>query len=340
LYALMEGKSIEEIRALLGNMRIIVSTISSLLKTPELLAIKRFGTVIIDEASQVVEPQLCGLLTKFPRCILIGDEKQLPAVVVQPERGTFTSDAELNEAGFYDLRVSLFERLLTRCKAQGWEQAYGIISRQGRMHQDLMRFPNETFYNGVLTPLAAWQSEDIFPYDKVEYNTETALPQEILKRITQKRLTFWSSEPEQQTKVHEQEAMRAAALAQYFREELGDKFHGGSIGIITPFRAQIAAIHRYLANELRETVSVDTVERYQGSEREIIIISFAVNYPAQVRSIQSLSFDGTVDRKLNVALTRARQKLVVLGCSEVLQKQDIFAKFIGFVRDSGGFIGT
>jgi DNA replication ATP-dependent helicase Dna2 len=339
LYALMEGKSIEEIRALLGNTRIIVSTISSLLKTPELLAIKRFGTVIIDEASQVVEPQLCGLLTKFPRCILIGDEKQLPAVVVQPERGTFTSDAELNEAGFYDLRVSLFERLLTRCKAQGWERAYGIISRQGRMHVDLMRFPNETFYNGVLTPLAGWQGENLLPQEKVEHTIKPLLSQEILTNITQKRLIFWSSEPEQQTKVHEQEAMRAAALALHFREELGDKFHAGSIGIITPFRAQIAAIHRHLAAELRETVSVDTVERYQGSERDIIIISFALNYPAQVRSVQSLSFDGTVDRKLNVALTRARERLVVLGCSEVLQKHELFAKFIGFVRDSGGFVG-
>ncbi len=349
LYAQMEGKSIEEIRALLKGTRIIVSTISSLLKTPELLAIKTFGTVIIDEASQVVEPQLCGLLTKFPRCILIGDEKQLPAVVVQPERGTFTSDAELNAVGIVDLRTSLFERLLTRCIQQGWHKGYGIISQQGRMHQALMRFPNEQFYNSVLTPLAAWQREEqaFMPLGE-EFERGSLQSSEILasetawenvrERIGEKRLVFWSSEVEKQTKVHEQEAVRAAGLAAYFREQLGESFHAGSIGIITPFRAQIAAIHRHLPEELRTMVSVDTVERYQGSERDVIILSFAVNYPSQLASVQSLSADGTIDRKLNVALTRARQQLVVLGCEEVLAKQKIFAKFLDFVRSADGFV--
>jgi DNA replication ATP-dependent helicase Dna2 len=272
---------------------------------------------------------------------------------VQPERGTFTSDAELNEVGIFDLRTSLFERLLTRCMAQGWHDGYGIISRQGRMHQDLMRFPNETFYKGVLTTLAAWQTEAIMPASRTQtgmsalleeknlnLTLKEELPSLVLERLTGQRVVFWNSKKEEQTKVHEQEAMRAAALAAYFREELGDTFHAQSIGIITPFRAQIAAIHRYLPDDLRTVVSVDTVERYQGSERDIIIISFAVNYPTQLRSIQSLSSDGTIDRKLNVALTRARQRLIVLGAEEVLTKHEIFAKFIGFVRSEGSFVET
>ena len=350
LYALMEDKSIEEIRALLRGTRIIVSTISSLLKTPELLAVKTFGTVIIDEASQVVEPQLCGLLTKFPRCILIGDEKQLPAVVVQPERGTFTSDDDLNAVGITDLRTSLFERLLSRCMAQGWHEGYGIISQQGRMHQDLMSFPNEAFYGSALKTLSAWQAETLPLVEGSQTRLREALksalpkgirkilPESVIESSTKHRLLFWNSEPEQTTKVHEQEAMRAAALAVMFHTMLGEKFHAGSIGIITPFRAQIAAIHKYLPEHLRDLVSVDTVERYQGSERDIIILSFAVNYPSQLRSVQSLSSDGAIDRKLNVALTRARKQLVALGCSKVLEKDAIFAKFLAFLRSEGGFL--
>ncbi len=335
LYTLTEGKPIESTQELLSHTRIIVSTISSLLKNQEILAIKHFDTLILDEASQVVEPQIIGLLARFRRFILIGDEKQLPAVVVQPERGAFVKDEEMNNAGFVDLRVSIFERLVLRCKAQGWESAFGMISRQGRMHKDVSAFPNLAFYGGALEPIAERQTRAIAPFA-----FENIFPKLLCVKNTlkEKRVVFWDSPAETQTKVHDEEARRAALLAITFRQELGEEFHAGSIGIITPFRAQIAAIYRYLPHELHSTITVDTVERYQGSERDTIILSFAVNFPPQVRSVQSLSADGAVDRKLNVALTRARERMIVLGRADVLSHSPILSRFIGFVKKEGGFV--
>jgi DNA replication ATP-dependent helicase Dna2 len=339
LYTLIEGKTIEEIQELLAEKRIVVSTISSLLKNQEILAIKRFDTLILDEASQVVEPQIIGLLARFRRFILIGDEKQLPAVVVQPERGAFVKDEEMNSVGIFDLRTSVFERLITRCKSQGWTEGFGIITRQGRMHRDVAAFPNSTFYGGALAHLSERQTEQLSENTHSEDMRERFPELDSLKNtLSQKRLVFWASQQEEQTKVHEQEARRAALLATYFREQLGEKFHSGSVGIITPFRAQIAAIHRHLPAELHGSITIDTVERYQGSERDIIILSFAVNFPSQVRSIQSLSMDGSVDRKLNVALTRARERMIALGCVEALSHSPILNRFIGYARDNGGFL--
>jgi DNA replication ATP-dependent helicase Dna2 len=85
-------------------------------------------------------------------------------------------------------------------------------------------------------------------------------------------------------------------------------------------------------------VSVDTVERYQGSERDIIIVSFAVNFSSQLRSIESLSPDRNVDRKLNVALTRARQRLILLGRAQALSHSPIFRALVEHARDGGGYI--
>lgn len=344
LYTLTEGQSLEETEQLFSNTRILVSTISSLLKNLEVLAIKQFDTLIIDEASQVVEPQLIGLLARFKRFILIGDEKQLPAVVVQPERGVAVRDEELNEAGIFDLRTSIFERLITRCKAQGWTEAFGIISKQGRMHSDIATFPNTAFYDSVLSPLTERQTRSVSPalFEDSAAAYSDISEQEwyrVKNTLSSQRLVFWHSEEEHQTKVHEGEARRAALLAEAFRKELGDTFHEGSIGIITPFRAQIAAIYRLLPAELHESISVDTVERYQGSERDIIILSFAVNFPSQLRSVQSLSTNGKIDRKLNVALTRARERMVVLGRAEILSHSPILRRFIGFVQSQGGFVG-
>ncbi|MCU0428121.1 MAG: AAA domain-containing protein [Candidatus Kapabacteria bacterium] len=345
LYTLTEGKTIAETEELFSGTRILVSTISSLLKNLEVLAIKNFDTVIIDEASQVVEPQLIGLLARFKRFMLIGDEKQLPAVVVQPERGVAVRDEELNAAGFFDLRTSMFERLITRCKQNAWTESYGIISKQGRMHADIAAFPNIAFYDSVLTPLTERQTRAIAPsvFENLFPNISSKERSEIVRvqnTLSKNRVVFWQSEEEQQTKVHEGEAARAALLAKTFHAALGAEFHTGSIGIITPFRAQIAAIYHALPQELHESITVDTVERYQGSERDIIILSFAVNFPSQVRSVQSLSTDGAIDRKLNVALTRARERMIVLGRAEVLSHSPILRRFIGFVEERGGFVGS
>jgi DNA replication ATP-dependent helicase Dna2 len=80
------------------------------------------------------------------------------------------------------------------------------------------------------------------------------------------------------------------------------------------------------------------VERFQGSEREIIIISFAVNHPRQLQNLQALTLDGAVDRKLNVALTRAKKHLIILGRPDILGRREHFGELIEFIRQRNGYL--
>lgn len=329
---LLEQTSIEELTTTIRTTRVIVSTVSSLLKNRELFQLATFRTAIVDEAAQIVEPQLIGLLVQFERCILIGDEKQLPSVVTQQECGLSIADDDLNSIGIKDLRLSLFERLLTVCKRNNWHDAYGMVSRQGRMHEDIQEFPNAMFYGGKLSCLQQWQTES----HAALYNGHSRSP--LISLLRHSRVLFLPSDREQHAKIHREEARRAAALAtaiqQHYNGEITDK----TVGIITPYRAQIAAITEQLPTELHDLVTVDTVERYQGSERDIIIVSFAVNHASQLRNLQSLTPDCTVDRKLNVALTRARQQLLILGCPDILGCEPLYSELLQFIRKRGGYL--
>jgi DNA replication ATP-dependent helicase Dna2 len=102
-----------------------------------------------------------------------------------------------------------------------------------------------------------------------------------------------------------------------------------TFGVITPWRAQIAAIKSIFAEGDTETdhITIDTVERYQGGAREIIIISLCTHSAEQMQSLVSLSEEG-VDRKLNVALTRARKHLILLGNKEILMQNTNYAALI------------
>ena len=105
--------------------------------------------------------------------------------------------------------------------------------------------------------------------------------------------------------------------------------HPLSIGVITPYRAQIAQIQAALQSRNFDVskITIDTVERYQGGARDVILLSLCTNEASQLSSLVSLSEEG-VDRKLNVALTRARRQLVVVGNAEILRGSEIYRKFI------------
>jgi len=100
--------------------------------------------------------------------------------------------------------------------------------------------------------------------------------------------------------------------------------------VITPYRAQIAAINKEMKSllpEVDELITVDTVERYQGGSRDYIIMSTCMNFSFQLRSLVSLSEDG-VDRKLNVAITRAKEQFVLVGSQEILEQNDTYKSLI------------
>ena len=117
-----------------------------------------------------------------------------------------------------------------------------------------------------------------------------------------------------------------------YGEKRFEPYH--TVGVIVPYRNQIAMIRREIARldiPALEKISIDTVERYQGSQRDVIIYSFTVQRPYQLDFLTANSFveDGcTIDRKLNVAMTRARKQLLMTGKAEILRRNEIFAKLI------------
>ncbi|MBX3101611.1 MAG: ATP-binding protein [Bacteroidetes bacterium] len=328
LSRVLRDNTLEQTAAYLANVRVVVSTVSSFLSSFNKLRFRRFTTAIIDEASQLLDPHLAGICIGVNRFIMIGDEKQLPAVVTQNPSKTQVQNPALRAQGITDLRVSMFERLLSQCRRQGWHQANGMLATQGRMHQRIADFPSRLYYQGELLPATPRQHEQASLFLPTG---ECAL----FDQLCRERLAFVATEPEPYAKTHLQEAVTVARLVRLAAVQLGDRFNEYSIGVITPYRAQIAEIFHLLPPALQALVTIDTVERFQGSQRDLIIVSMSVNHSAQLRNLQAPTLDSTVDRKLNVTLTRARSHLWLLGCEQVLSQNFHYNQFISYTKDEG-----
>jgi superfamily I DNA and/or RNA helicase len=198
------------------------------------------------------------------------------------------------------------------------------------MHNDIAEFPKKHFYNNDLVEFSDSQRREM-----VDYSGFNKQPLNII--VSSSRIVFVPSKPDYRSKINEEEAVLTARLIDHIAMISGSKFDPGkTVGVITPFRAQIATIRNCLMGKYKD-VTIDTVERFQGSERDIIILSFAVKSTAQLKTIQSIN-DGGVDRKLNVAITRAKEQLIMLGVEEVLRKNGIFSNLIDFVKSKGGYL--
>lgn len=138
------------------------------------------------------------------------------------------------------------------------------------------------------------------------------------------RLAWIDSAPEDHYKLHLWEAEQSVALACRALKE----GRVSSVGIISPFRSQNAMIQSKIPNDYMGAITVDTVERFQGSERELIIISLAIHNEFHMKGIESLTeIEGEViDRKLNVALTRAKKQCIILGCPTALRNDSPYAR--------------
>ena len=312
--AFSEKPKLSDIRQRLERVPIVVSTTLTLLTRPFLLSMKHFSLCIVDEASQILEPYIVGLLSSdsIDRFILIGDHKQLPAVVAQPD----------DDPRLHSCRLSLFERLLRQEREAGRKEFVGILQRQGRMHPDIAAFPNEFFY----------QQEQLQPVPcPHQLETELNYPEpseDVLDdQLKQHRVLFLPADDEASLVVD--------VLQRLYRQIGHERFDAAhSIGVIVTYRHQIAMIRREMARlglSQLEEISIDTVERYQGSQRDVIIYSTGVQDNDGLDFLTSNSFveDGhTVDRKLNVALTRARKQLILTGNRALLKQNKIFSAFI------------
>lgn len=322
----------EEASRSIHSCRMFVATLSSLSGKMELFNLKRFDVAIVDEASQILEPQLVGLLSaKTPtgrdaigKFILIGDHKQLPAVVVQSAEESVITDERLRSAGFVDCRISLFERLYRRLP-EGSPFA-DMLDCQWRMHPDIASFANTYFYKGVLRDGNAPHQISLLPF--------TNMGDDKWERVVAtKRTAFFPTKTLcAGKKYNNEEACKTAAIVNaLYRlyERNGLEFDERSVGIITPYRHQIARIRQELDKfgiSAFDTIRVDTVERFQGSQNDCIIYSFCVNDESQLEWLPSYTEESgqLIDRKLNVALTRARRQLFVLGNLRLLSRNPIY----------------
>lgn len=338
----------KQVQERLHQCPIIVGTVSTLSGKRDLFRLKCFDVAIIDEATQILEPQLLGLLCQrtptgenaIGKFILIGDHKQLPAVVLQTTAQTEVTSEELRNIGLTNLKDSLFERLYRKECAKAsrdgdrllTNRIVDMLCRQGRMHPQVATFPNKAFYANRLTIVGLPHQCDTLT------TTDTQEAHEGHLLLTH-RTCFIPSQAESSANSDKQNHSEAQIVSK-IATMLYQHYHKQgcfnplqSIGIITPYRSQIALIRKALENtgiEALTQITVDTVERYQGSERDAIIYSCCVNRAQQFKFLSNLTEENgaLIDRKLNVALTRARKQLFVTGVPEVLKTNAIYKALI------------
>ena len=345
-----ENATLNSIKSTLADARIVVATTSTMNSNAALFNIKHFDLAIIDEASQILEPNIIGLLTSQHRggrairkFILIGDHKQLPAVVQQSDTEVLVEDETMKAIHLNSCANSLFERLILTERAAGRTEFVGTLHKQGRMHPDIADFANHKFYAREqleCVPLAH-QLEQTLAYNEASED-ET---DDVLKAH---RMIFIPSKPCRQLniseKVNTEEARIITDLLRRLYRQLGNNFDPQkSVGVIVPYRNQIAMIRKEIEKlgipELEE-ISIDTVERYQGSQRDIILYSFTIQSRYQLDFLTANTFyeDGQpIDRKLNVAITRARKQLILTGNEQTLRHNQLFAELIDYIKEKGGY---
>ena len=328
--------SLSELRRVVAEARVVVGTTTALTSNSNLFSIKSFSLAIIDEASQILEPHLMTILSAtkdgtsaIRKVVMIGDHKQLPAVVQQTEEESRVDDEQLHAIGLTDCRQSLFERLLRRYRHRS-EVVY-MLTRQGRMHHLIAEFPNQEFYEGHLTEVP-------LPHQRADLPAADGDTSPIDAIIRTRRVAFIDAPTPTDThsdKVNTTEASIITRLVKHIYEKEREGFDADrTVGVIVPYRNQIATIRNALAalkiDALRR-ITIDTVERYQGSQRRYIIYGFTIQRRYQLNFLTSNVFeeDGhRIDRKLNVAMTRAEEHLIMVGNKALLSFDPTFRKMI------------
>jgi len=244
-----------------------------------------FDAAVVDEAGQLTEPGTFLATNRADRFVLVGDHQQLPPVVRAENR----------------LRTSLFERLIER-----YPEAGTMLDRQYRMNQRIQWFPSTEFYDGALrpaTPEIAGQRLSDLPGVSVD-----VLPADLRDPVCFRDpggIQTGNSNP-----------VEAEAVAGVVRSFLDAGVDPSDIGVIAPFRAQVAEISRRLPE-----VAVDTVDRFQGSAEEVVVVSFTAT-----GGVEGPIFED--HRRMNVALTRARRSLVVAGDRGALESEPFYARLL------------
>lgn len=337
-----------ELRRKIADMRVFVGTTTAINSHLNLFLLKSFSLAVIDEASQILEPHLMGILSAchdgrpaIEKFVMIGDHKQLPAVVQQTQNVSRVNDALLNGIGLTDCRLSLFERLLRRYHDR--DDVVYALTCQGRMHPDIAAFAGTTFYNGHLHPVP-------LPHQRKGLDSAAMTGDTLTDTLLTRRMVFLDvpapTDTDTSDKVNTAEAdVIADVVVRIYNMERADFSPEMTVGIIVPYRNQIAAVRKAIGRhglDKLQGITIDTVERFQGSQRKWIVYGFTVRKYCQLNFLTDNVFvdiDGTVvDRKLNVALTRAKEHLIMTGNATLLCADPLFNKLIAFVKRRGEFL--
>ena len=292
------------LNSVLERADVVCATLAAL--EGSVLRSRSWDVALLDEATQALEPLALIAFVKAPLVILAGDPKQLGPTVLSLD------------AAKQGLGTSLFERLL---KEYG-DEVKVLLQEQYRMHEDIMRFPSTEMYGGalrahpsvarrtlaeVLTPGAAVDAPPLLFLDTAGKGFEEAKAEGTE--------SLWN-EGEADLVVARANELLAAGLAP--RE----------LAVITPYRAQARALRDRLPDL---DVEVDTVDGFQGREKDAVLLSLV-----RSNTEQALGFLEDL-RRMNVAITRPRRHLFVVGDSATLSSHDFYARFLEEVQRQSGY---
>jgi ATP-dependent RNA/DNA helicase IGHMBP2 len=307
-----EARALERkaVRSVLERADVVCVTLASL--ETGVLAPEEFDLALIDEATQATEPLTLLAFLRAPKLVLAGDPQQLPPTVLSQEAA---------KAG---LAVSLFERLL----ADHGEGVKQLLREQYRMNTRIMAFPSQQMYAGQLRAhpsVAARTLAEVLAPGKAE---GLDLPEVLFLDTAGKG---YDEEVEQSTQSLSNPGEAALVLARV-KELLAAGLAPAELAVITPYRAQAQALRESVAalSEAAQEVEVDTVDAFQGREKDAVLVSL-------VRSNPDGGLGFLTDlRRMNVALTRPRRHLFLVGDSATLSAHPFFASLIeGTQSDSG-----
>ena len=301
---------------LFDDARVIACTLIG--SAHHLLTGRRFPTLFIDEAAQALEAACWIAIQKADRVVLAGDHRQLPPTIKSPAAMSGGLDKTLMQ---------------TICEKQ--PRCVSMLNVQYRMADDIMQFPNKEFYDGCLYSDPSVKYRGILDWDtpiewiEAEEPDDSDISNSADNFDYSDPITFGeSSAPDGISRVNPAEAQLALQTLHDYLERIGrDRilYERLDIGIISPYKGQVHLLRRMMRQDsywkpFRQLISINTVDGFQGQERDIILISMVRNNAqGQVGFLADL-------RRMNVAITRARMKLLIIGHSPTLCQHPFYRR--------------
>ena len=287
---------------LFGEARVIACTLVG--SANRLLQGMKFATLFIDEAAQALEAACWIPIRKASRVVLAGDHCQLPPTV--------KSVAALKGG----LGKTLMERIV-----ENHPEAVSLLKIQYRMNEKIMRFSSDWFYGGKVVSDESVKNRGILDYDEPIEWIDTA-------GIDAKEEFIGESF----ARINKQEALLTLAVLELYFEKIGKQRileERIDVGVISPYRAQVQYLRQMVKKEpffkpYRSLITINTVDGFQGQERDIILISLVRNNPkGDIGFLRDL-------RRMNVAITRARMKLIILGDKATMSYNDFYKRLYAY----------